>query len=201
MSNEMTQKFLKQALQGKTLKEVIIAYNEFDDKYTVATKEPVRKRLIAISKNYKSHYYDAEYNKLISNASQDVLEMLYNKFAEIYNNSLKAEGLYSNLHFLNTEQERQAYIAKYKKEGNDIDAKTQNGDTALCIAAKHGDPETAKALIMAGANVNHQNNKGLTPLMLATQNKYLETMKILARAEEIQKWKDLGIHIKGQISR
>lgn len=204
MSNEMTQEFLKQALQGKTLKEVIIAYNEFDDKYTVATKEPIRKCLIAISKNYRSHYYDAEYNKLISNANQDMLEMLYNKFAEIYNNSLKAEQLYSNLHFLNTEQEKQAYIAKYKKEGNDIDAQTQNGDTALCIAAKHGDLETAKALIMAGANVNHQNNKGLTPLMLATQNKHLETMKILARAEEIQTWKDLGIHIKcfkGQISR
>ncbi len=201
MSNEMTQKFLKQALQDKTLKEVIIAYNEFDDKYTVTTREPIRKRLIAISKNYESNYYEREYNKLISNASQDVLEMLYNKFAEIYNNSLKAEGLYSNLHFLNTEQERQAYIAKYKKEGNDIDAKTQNGDTALCIAAKHGDLEAVKALIMAGANVNHQNNKGLTPLMLATQNKYLETMKILARAEEIQKWKDIGIHIKGQISR
>lgn len=192
MSNEMTQEFSK---------EVIITYNEFDGKYTVTTREPIRKRLIAISKNYKSHYYEREYNKLISNASQDVLEILYNKFAEIYNNSLKAEGLYSNLHFLDTQQEKQAYIAKYKKEGNDIDAQTQNGDTALCIAAKHGDLEAVKALIMAGANVNHQNNKGLTPLMLATQNKYLETMKILTRAEEIQKWKDIGIHIKGQISR
>ena len=183
----MTQEFLKQALQGKSLKEVIVMYNEFDDKYTVATKEPIRKHLIAISKNCRSHYYEAEYNKLISNANQDMLEMLYNKFAEIYNNSLKAEQLYSNLHFLNTEQEMQAYIAKYKKEGNDIDAETQNGDTALCIAAKHGALEIARALIRAGANVNHQNDKKLTPLMLATQNKYLETMKILARAEEIQK--------------
>jgi len=51
--------------------------------------------------------------------------------------------------------------------GADIDAKTNNGNSALTLAAFKGNLECVKALIAAGANVNSMINNGNTALVCA----------------------------------
>jgi ankyrin repeat protein len=48
------------------------------------------------------------------------------------------------------------------------------GLTALVFAAREGDPESAKLLLDAGADVNIANKGGWTPLYLATDNRNIE---------------------------
>jgi ankyrin repeat protein len=45
------------------------------------------------------------------------------------------------------------------------------GWTALMVAAFDGQPDTARLLIEAGANVNHRSQDGRTPLSMARQRK------------------------------
>lgn len=51
-----------------------------------------------------------------------------------------------------------------------------DGDTPLFYAAKMGRIEVAEALIQAGANVNHSNNVGQSPLMYAGYHDMTETL-------------------------
>ena len=53
------------------------------------------------------------------------------------------------------------------KSGANVNAKTDNGETALMWAVRHRNAEVVKALIEAGADINAKNNKGATALMLA----------------------------------
>jgi ankyrin repeat protein len=56
--------------------------------------------------------------------------------------------------------------------------RTQNakggGLTALILAARQGDPETARILVEAGADVNQTSRYGWTPLLTATQNRHYQ---------------------------
>ena len=63
--------------------------------------------------------------------------------------------------------------------GQDKSAHSQedsDGDTALFYAANIGRTEVAKALIQAGACVNHQNHLGLTPIMYSGFQDMTETL-------------------------
>jgi len=51
--------------------------------------------------------------------------------------------------------------------GADVNAKNNNGFTALMLAAGNSSPEGIRALAKAGADVNASANNGKTPLMLA----------------------------------
>jgi ankyrin repeat protein len=48
-----------------------------------------------------------------------------------------------------------------------VDCRTGNGKTALMVASEHGPVESVDLLLKRGANINEQNDVGLTPLMLA----------------------------------
>lgn len=65
------------------------------------------------------------------------------------------------------------------EKGVDVNAKNNNGYTALMDATFIGNTEIMKILIKSGADVNAKNNNGATALMLA-QNK--ETATILIKA-------------------
>ena len=56
------------------------------------------------------------------------------------------------------------------------------GLTALVIAAREGDLESVKALVDAGADVNQTSNAGWTPLLIATNNRQLQSRKVPGRA-------------------
>ncbi len=63
-----------------------------------------------------------------------------------------------------------------------MDEKDNDGNTPLHDAANVGDIETVKALLYAGADWDAENQKGDTPLYLATLNRYEEIVNILKKA-------------------
>lgn len=64
----------------------------------------------------------------------------------------------------------------------------QNSDsqaTPLFYAACHRDAATVQALIDGGADVNTQDNQQATPLMVSAQRGYLEIVKIILQAPDV----------------
>jgi len=64
-------------------------------------------------------------------------------------------------------------------EGADVDAKNNQGDTALLLAAKSGKIDTAKLLIEKGANLEAKNNVGETALIAACTSGHAEIAQLL----------------------
>ena len=67
-------------------------------------------------------------------------------------------------------QNDQAAVRTLLEEGLDVNARQQDGATALLWATYYNDTETAGLLISAAADVNAANNYGESPLSLACQN-------------------------------
>lgn len=77
-------------------------------------------------------------------------------------------------------EERVPYVeALLKVDGIDVQAKDNNGFTALHWAAWSGMPATSYLLIKAGLDVNQQENNGFTPLMLAALRGNAEVVRLL----------------------
>lgn len=64
-------------------------------------------------------------------------------------------------------------------QGADVNAKANNGVTALMRASWKGHGEIVKILIAQGANVNAKTNSGATALMMASRKGHIEIVKIL----------------------
>ena len=78
--------------------------------------------------------------------------------------------------------------------GADWDAKDEEGDTALCLAASQGHVELVRLLLSAGADVELRGRDGATPLVEACMNGHLEVMKLLldASAKINSRWNQLS---------
>jgi hypothetical protein len=63
--------------------------------------------------------------------------------------------------------------------GADINAKENDGATALMLAAQYGHLEVVRLLLLRGAEVNAQDRKGATALMLASQKNQLRIVRAL----------------------
>ena len=63
-----------------------------------------------------------------------------------------------------------------------MDAKANNGVTALMMAADEGHIESVRTLLDAGADVNEKNNNDYTALMLAKEQGHTEIAEILRKA-------------------
>ena len=68
------------------------------------------------------------------------------------------------------------------KAGADIEARSNTGETPLCLAANFGHTATVKILLDAGADINVKNNKGVAPLHLASMNDRADVVKLLLDA-------------------
>ena len=66
--------------------------------------------------------------------------------------------------------------------GDDANAATEEGTTALMYAAGHRNPEAAKLLIERGANVNAASAKGWTPLIYAARTINSVILKLFIEA-------------------
>ena len=61
----------------------------------------------------------------------------------------------------------------------ELEAKSNNGNTALICASKHGHTETAQALLAAGADKEAKDNNGSTALILAMHYGHTEIVALL----------------------
>ena len=64
-------------------------------------------------------------------------------------------------------------------KGADMNARDRDGNTALADSAQIGWPEGVRQLLEVGASVDLANNRGETPLILATNSHDLPTVRIL----------------------
>lgn len=105
------------------------------------------------------------------------------KNEESYKNEITSRGIpYSIDSFLNEagagNKER---IELFMKAGMSVNAKDNDGHTALMRASAYDNFEMVKLLIEKGADVNAGDNDGYTVLMLATSKKDLELVKFLIK--------------------
>jgi uncharacterized protein len=66
--------------------------------------------------------------------------------------------------------------------GNDVNATSEGGYTALHAAAENNHTEIVRILLKHGANPNAQLENGVTPAEIAEHNGYLEVASILRSA-------------------
>ena len=59
---------------------------------------------------------------------------------------------------------RTAELLEFVDHGLPVDAQDEAGNTALMLAAYHGHPETVRALVERGADVNRRNNRDQSPI-------------------------------------
>ena len=69
------------------------------------------------------------------------------------------------------------------EKGIDIDAKDENGYTALHCAAESGQAEVTELLVKKGADVEARTNKGVTPLQIAESLHYVGITRILFQGD------------------
>ena len=68
------------------------------------------------------------------------------------------------------------------KAGANVNAATNNGFTALMLAAETGQEQCAHAMIVAKANLEAQNNEGMTALLWACTNGHDRVARALLEA-------------------
>ncbi|XP_018497576.2 uncharacterized protein LOC100902821 [Galendromus occidentalis] len=69
----------------------------------------------------------------------------------------------------------------------DVNSKaSQNGQTALMLAASHGKGEMVKMLLDADADPNTQDNDGSTALMCAAEHGYIDVVRILLANPDVE---------------
>lgn len=76
-------------------------------------------------------------------------------------------------------QGRRGVAKELVRAGADVNAENRNGDTALQLALRWGDQESAIYLIKKGADYNHANNAGVTPAQLAAEKGYDTVLELM----------------------
>ena len=76
-----------------------------------------------------------------------------------------------------------AEVARLLADGVNVNAKDNEGGTALAHAAWFGHLGTVKLLLEKGADVHAKKNDGATPLSLATWNKHADVVEALTKAD------------------
>jgi ankyrin repeat protein len=64
-------------------------------------------------------------------------------------------------------------------KGEDVNAKTKNGRTALILAVAKGHPEIVGMLLTHGADVNAKTENGLTALKIAERKGHTEIARLI----------------------
>ncbi|XP_063154115.1 KN motif and ankyrin repeat domain-containing protein 4 isoform X2 [Candoia aspera] len=77
-----------------------------------------------------------------------------------------------------TEEEMEV-VTKLLKEGNVNIRASQGGQTALILGVSHDREDMVKALLSCNADINLQDDDGLSPLMVASQHGNFEMVKLL----------------------
>jgi hypothetical protein len=61
------------------------------------------------------------------------------------------------------------------RSGADINARDEDGNTPLILAARQGNSDCCKVLLQHGANIHAKNSKGMDAITLAVRSRHAET--------------------------
>lgn len=100
---------------------------------------------------------------------EDLLSVLLDKNADVNHRDERGN---TALIIAMDNQGRKGIVKELVRAGADVNAENRNGDTALHNALSWGDQESAIFLIKKGADYNHANNAGVTPVQLAVEKGY-----------------------------
>ena len=133
-------------------------------------------------------------NKMFNKRSDLKATSVYDKFKNnqevILNRRVKA-GYYKNYTILMLEilkGDLDKVLDKVKeliKEGSDVNAANQSGDTCLALAIRKNLKEVVEELINNGADINTINNSGENALMIAVEGNLVDMVKRLAPLTKI----------------
>lgn len=70
-------------------------------------------------------------------------------------------------------------VVEILKSDVDLDSTTENGYSALMIAAENGDTKIARKLLLAGADTTIEASNGETALSLSSKNEHTEIAMLL----------------------
>ncbi len=74
------------------------------------------------------------------------------------------------------------------KQGADIDAVDEKGETAMHIAARHGRLSMIRLLLAHNPNLYIENHKGYTPLGVAIARNYIKSTQLILKAQKRQEY-------------
>ena len=77
----------------------------------------------------------------------------------------------------------QIIALKLIDSGADINLINEDGNNALIYAVRYNHPEIVKKLILRGADLEHKNKKGLSPLDVAKKKHFLDLFNIITRTK------------------
>lgn len=110
------------------------------------------------------------------NAALSVTQTLIDRGADV--NHTDNDG--NTALILNTKNNCYKNIVKeLVKAGADVNALDKLGNSALYYALKYGDQESARFMIKKGADYNHENNEGVTPLQVAVEKGYDNVLELM----------------------
>lgn len=70
-------------------------------------------------------------------------------------------------------------VKELVKAGADVNALDKLGNSALYYALMYGNQEAARFMIKKGADYNHENNKGVTPMQVAVEKGYDNVLEMM----------------------
>ena len=150
----------------------------YDDRGRPLTQEEQREKALGIlHKDRDSEHVIKE--KFLRDIELNNIE---NVKLFIKNNANDADFIVNNINpFVHATTLNNFEVVKYLLNKTEINIDTADGygNTALIIACEKGLLEIANYLINNGANVNHQNKQGLTPVMKAAEKNNFFVVKLL----------------------